>query len=195
MAYIKKEIVKPIVLVDIDGVLLDFEQGFLNNWKIDYPHLPFIPKDKREIHDIASEYSKFNPDFKTNVDLIIKHTDFFSKIPLIENANGILDKLEQKGYEVFLCTTPLKNTDNLIGKQLIIEKYFGVKWRNRMIITPDKTLVYGNILIDDKPVIKGIMKPSWTHIIFDQPYNINEDKPRIIKWNNWVDVIQSVLDK
>ena len=46
-----------------------------------------------------------------------------------------------------------------------IEDHLGAEWINRAIITRDKTMVYGDVLIDDKPSIQGM----WLHpILFSQ---------------------------
>ncbi|MCT7149596.1 hypothetical protein M1196_23400, partial [Salmonella enterica subsp. enterica serovar Oranienburg] len=63
-----------------------------------------------------------------------------------------------------------------------------------MIITTDKTLVRGDILIDDKPVISGELPEystgtnharSWEHVIFDQSYNRHiTNRRRILDWGD-----------
>jgi 5'-nucleotidase len=185
----------PVILVDMDGVIADFERGCLNKWKELYPNSPFIDIEKRTMHGIAEEYALIDDSFKGMMDSIMKSPGFFENLPLIENAEKILDNLESEGYTVFICTSPLRETDNLIGKYNWVEKHFGTKWKNRIIMTRDKTLIHGDILIDDKPKITGVIEPSFTHILFDQPYNRNENKPRITQWKDWKEVIENVLSK
>jgi 5'-nucleotidase len=58
----------------------------------------------------------------------------------------------------------------------------------------DKTIVNGDVLIDDKPRIEGSQNPpSWKHVLFHQPYNANENKPRIVHWNEWKSVLEHVF--
>lgn len=38
-------------------------------------------------------------------------------------------------------------------------------------ITLDKHLVYGDILIDDRPTIKHAETARWRHVLFDRQYN------------------------
>lgn len=52
-----------------------------------------------------------------------------------------------------------------------------------MIMTHDKTLVQGLVLVDDKPVITGALTPTWRHIIFDASYNHGFAGPRVHGWN------------
>ncbi len=42
-----------------------------------------------------------------------------------------------------------------------------------MTITSDKTLVTGDILIDDKMDIKGKRSAEWEHVIFGRPYQVH----------------------
>ena len=75
-----------------------------------------------------------------------------------------------------------------------IIKHFGEKWVERMILTRDKTLVYGDILIDDKPKITGLQThPNFLHVFFDQPFNHNVDNYRITQWSKWPLVIAPIL--
>jgi 5'-nucleotidase len=46
-----------IVLVDLDGVLLDFEKQFLRKFRAIYPDEPFIPCENRNIFDPAEQYA------------------------------------------------------------------------------------------------------------------------------------------
>lgn len=71
-----------------------------------------------------------------------------------------------------------------------MEEHLGRDFVKRLILTKDKTLVFGDFLIDDKPEIKGVKLPSWEHLIFDQPYNINIiNNKRRINWNNYREVL------
>jgi 5'-nucleotidase len=51
-------------------------------------------------------------------------------------------------------------------------------------------LFCGDVLVDDKPAIRGIRMPAWRHIIFDQPYNRQAEGPRI-NWKNWREALLS----
>jgi 5'-nucleotidase len=40
-------------------------------------------------------------------------------------------------------------------------------------------LVRGDILVDDKPVVSGSLRPEWVHVLHDRPYNRNCPGPRM----------------
>jgi hypothetical protein len=65
-----------------------------------------------------------------------------------------------------------------------------------MVMTRDKCLVQGDVLIDDKPEITGSLIPTWEHIVFAAPYNKqspNDLRLRIDTWDEWRLVLASRL--
>ena len=65
-------------------------------------------------------------------------------------------------------------------------------WVDRIILTRDKTLVRGDILLDDAPLAKGSsLEPVWEHVYFDQPYNrpgasdADPSRRRLVAWKDW----------
>jgi 5'-nucleotidase len=65
-----------------------------------------------------------------------------------------------------------------------VEQHLGAEFVQRIVLTRDKTLVHGDVLIDDKPEIGGLRKPDWRHLIYDQPWNRHVDGPRLT-WADW----------
>jgi hypothetical protein len=59
----------------------------------------------------------------------------------------------------------------------------GFRVHQAVILTRDKTLVRGDVLVDDKPEIGGLATPHWRHLLYDQPYNRNSPGPRM-SWLN-----------
>ena len=93
--------------------------------------------------------------------------------------------MSRKG-EAYICTSPMtENPYCLQEKFEWIGKHLGNAWTKKMIITKDKTIVLGNFLIDDNPNIKGVQEPTWEHILYSQPYNLNVDNKRRMTWQNW----------
>jgi 5'-nucleotidase len=68
----------------------------------------------------------------------------------------------------------------------------GSEFTKGVILPRDKTLVRGDVLIDDKPTIGGISTPQWRHVLFDQPYNRHLSGPRV-QWENWREVLAQQL--
>lgn len=174
-----------IILVDMDGVIADFEESIVNELKANYPSIPIIEKEKRDklIKDFYKEEKEI-------IDKIKNSQNFIKNLKPIEGAIDALKELKEKGHEIFICSSPLsENKYSWQEKYEWILKHLGEDWKKRLILVKDKTLIKADILIDDKPEIKGIKEPSWKHILFEQPYNKNSDKKRI-NWKNYKEVLE-----
>jgi len=70
-----------------------------------------------------------------------------------------------------------------------IEKHLGRDFTKRIILSKDKTLIRGHLLIDDKPVIENAETAEWEHIIYDCPYNQDVLYKKRLTWMNWKEVL------
>lgn len=169
------------VLVDLDGVVVDWTHEFETGLATKYPHLQFemmrefsTPKHLSQEHQDAINEVKYA-------------AGFYRHMRPIEGAlDGILE-LEDEGYDVWFCSSPeVFNVSCESDKKSWIVDHLGYDWAKRLILTRDKTLVRGDFLIDDRPDVFGVETPEWQHILFDQPYNDDVvDKPRMMGWANW----------
>lgn len=185
---------KRIILVDMDGVLANMEAACLEEWRRQYPQLPYIPLERRTCYDIRADYARLDPSYGPLMQALICAPDFYTKFPVISGAHTVLDEMLAVGYEVFICTSPVPSPDCVAAKVDWILHVFGQQWVERTIMTRDKTMVQGDVLIDDKPEIQGLVQPPpFVHVLFDQPYNYNTAKPRITNWPQWREVVEHVL--
>lgn len=108
--------------------------------------------------------------------------------PIPGAVEGI-EAMAAAGLNVFLCTTPTWSNPGCVpGKLASIEKHLGAAWLNRTIMTHDKTMVRGDLLIDDKPEIFGAAVPVWQQAMFSQPYNRYVQAP--LRMESWSDLDQ-----
>lgn len=111
--------------------------------------------------------------------------------PPIEGGLEALCALASQGQMVFICTSPLSQYDPcVLEKYQWVDRHLGKDWVRRVILTPDKTMVKSDFLIDDKPEITSVATPSWEHILYTQPYNQQITSKRRLTWQNW----RAVLD-
>lgn len=181
--------ISKVILVDMDGVLANFEEGFLNEWKKKYPKLPFVQLQNRRSFYIRDDYLR---EFLPKIESVYFKKGFILGLNPIEGAIDAIKEMETNGYQVKVCTTPLNgNIFSEEEKTTWIEKYLGKEWLKNLIFIKDKSLAEGDYLIDDKPKIKTVRVPKWEHVIFDAPYNRNiEDKKRLVKWSDWSKIIK-----
>ena len=96
--------------------------------------------------------------------------DFFRKLEPIEGAIEGINKLSEY-YDVWILTKPsVNNPMSYTEKRLWVEDHLGFDWCNKLIICPDKSLMKGHLLIDDRPwpMFEGyqlkfgsILTPNW----------------------------------
>ena len=173
-----------LILIDQDGVLADFERGFHAVWKAT-GHEP-LPLHERQTFYVRDDYPVH---LRQEVEAVYLSPGFFRELPPIEGAIDALSELLESGHNVRICTSPLnKYRHCLPEKYEWIEQHLGSDFVSRIIVTKDKTLIHGDVLIDDNPKVSGLRMAPWKHIIFDQPYNRHVDGPRMT-WKNWRDIL------
>ena len=175
------------ILIDMDGVLCDFDGEFLKRWRERHPEKFYVPFEQRTTFYVRDSYPE---ELRPLVTEILLESSFFREMMPMDGAKEALEEMKNMGLEVFICTSPLTTYKNCVREKYEwVENHLGADWVNRIILTKDKTIVKGDFLIDDKPEIIGLEStPSWEHIIYDRPYNREVNKKRLV-WANWKQVL------
>jgi len=177
------------ILVDQDGVIANFEDGLIRGL-MDRNITP-IPLKERRNFKAKDDYPY---ELSQTINEIITSPGFYRNLNPLEGAIQSLKELASLGHEVFVCTSPLGTYDNcVLEKYHWVEKHIGGNWINRLILTKDKTLINGDILIDDNPLIKGVAKPSWKQVIYDQPYNKHIECKKRFSWDMGIETLMGYL--
>ncbi|MDA8708606.1 hypothetical protein N9M10_04500 [Hellea sp.] len=116
------------IYIDMDGVLCDFEGAF--------------SRDRKRVPDQL--YPQSREGFYVNLELI----------PGTLEAMSVFLKADQ--FDPFILTAPsIYNPLSYTEKRLWVEEQLGFEWVKRLIISPNKSLLKGDILIDDHEVGRG----------------------------------------
>jgi len=179
---------KKIVLIDMDGVICDYTQRMLD-LAVERFNLPQYKAG--EVLDFYTE-KIFPEEVQTQVEELSLERDFFLSLkPLPESIEAVKEILDDPRFDVWICSSPKKKGEWCHSEKFLwLRKYFGQKFAEKLVLTRDKTLVYGDYLIDDKVSILGVNKnPSWEQIVFNQPYNQAFQGKKRMDWKNWKNVL------
>lgn len=114
------------ILIDMDGVLCDYQTKFVE-WRFKYPEIKFPQADIR----------------------------FWQEL---EPMLGAIDAVRSimKYHEVYFATAPsYLNAMCYTGKRMWIETYFGLEACKNLILCHDKSMLKGDVLIDDNLYTNG----------------------------------------
>ncbi len=182
-----------VVLVDMDGVLADFDQRLLDVLSERHPQVQQPAKDERAFplkNSFAAEHHAL-------LAAIMTEPGFFARMAPIEGAIDSMHAMLAAGLDVRICSAPLASSPACAAEKVAwVAEHLGTSWVDRLVLARDKTYVRGDYLIDDAPVAKGSgLAPTWEHVYYDQPYNrpgrpnADPQRRRLPRWTSWRDVI------
>jgi 5'(3')-deoxyribonucleotidase len=132
----------------MDGVIANFEQRLLDVLIQDYPHVEPILLEDRIGFNITDQYPQEHYDTIWN---IMRSDHFALDLLPVEGGLEAVQEMYRMGIDVRICTSGFTDSRTNIGdKNEWVRRHLGDIFVRRLITTDDKTLVYGQFLIDDK---------------------------------------------
>ena len=86
---------KQHVLIDLDGVLADFDHGFLHVWRASHPGHPWVAAGWRQHFHLRDDYP---PAWRDAVQAVIDAPGFYRQLPVMAGAQAALAALAARGY-------------------------------------------------------------------------------------------------
>jgi 5'-nucleotidase len=177
------QLLNPVVLIDMDGVIADFDTELAARIAKRLPHINLLEQQKNFY---------FSDDYPEHATLIRELSDekgFFISLPVMNHAIEGWQRIIDLGYHPRICSSPIKTnpyskSEKLEWLQRHFAPVFGESVVEEAIITSDKYLCDGIALIDDRPEVKNAQEASWQHIIFDRPFNTDVTLPRLRGWDD-----------
>lgn len=182
---------KIVVLVDMDNTIADFDEHALKLLRERHGSVFDIDQSSLTKFPLAANFPE--PEHKLAVTSLLFEENFFRSFKPIQGAIQGLKEMQAHPYvEVFLCTAPIRRNKFCASEKIEwVRHHLGDDWVGRVIITSDKSLVYGDLLIDDAPEAKGDTRtPDWEHVWFAMPYNIGlKGRRHLRSWSEWRDIV------
>ena len=175
-----------IILVDQDNVIADQFGKFHEILRKEHPEIYSTYTGKSSSFQFEQDFA---PEHAEAIFEVRRKVGFFRSLPLIPGAREALETIERSGHIVRIVTAPIRTPHSASEKLEWIAEYLGVEWCAKTIITRDKTLIRGDLLIDDNPNVTGSLRPLWEHILYDQPYN-QYGAHRRLNWQNYKEILE-----
>ena len=185
---------KPVLLLDMDGQLADFDQAFWDMcesrlFSFDIPSLE-APGRRRFLTDnmpdpverrMAREYVNDGAN------------RWFRDLPPVAGAiEGTYELMEV--FDVWVCTKPLEVCSTCRDDKGAWIKRYLPELEDKLIIAPNKGLIRGSILLDDAIKTAWLAYAEWTPVVFPSVFNgPGSDWEGMDSWT-WGDPVGQLLD-
>lgn len=179
------------ILVDMDGVVADFDKALWDaaaerGWELS------INDRSEQRHYYMSEHFVQKWQIKSMLRLI-ERTNFFKHLPEVPGAVDGVNALVAAGHDVWFCTKPLEANPHCRDDKAYWIRKRWPELESKLIITPNKSLIRGDILLDDAINPDWAAEAEWAPVLFRQPYNGPGTKWEAWpKWD-WQDGIDALM--
>lgn len=178
---------QPTALIDMDGVLADFDAHVYHLVAERHPDIkPLDPMPEPPNFYVAKHYPQKHYDA---VRAISNERGFFAELPVMPDAVAGWQGIMEAGFHPQICSSPIGSNPYSKQEKLgWLEEHFAPVFGSwvvdEAIITRDKYLVPGVVLIDDRPELPNADQAPWKHVIFDRPCNqhIQDERQRLHGW-------------
>lgn len=169
------------ILVDVDNIIGYLCEAVLSVYNED-------SQDNLTPNNIKTYYIEnyVKPQYKDTFYHYFKNKRVWKRMKYVEGCQKYIAKLFNDGHDIYFCTkTEMINAPK---KESYLQRTFPyINIRKKLIICPDKTMVRGDILIDDCTDNFGGQAYS---IILDYPWNKDFKENDIDKFRakNWEEI-------
>jgi glycosyltransferase involved in cell wall biosynthesis/5'(3')-deoxyribonucleotidase len=120
----------PVVLVDMDGTIVNWDKEFVAQWK---DRSPIIRTKAYKMEDCVP------PEFQQQAIDLFHSKGFFSNLEWIDGAEQALKEMKAAGFQVHICTSPIRGSQHCAQEKIewIISR-LGEEWLDDLIICYDK---------------------------------------------------------
>lgn len=157
------------LLLDQDGPIADFDLRF---WD--------LAQDRGwalNIDDPAHQTKRYFTDHiidkhqRNQSRWLIEGSGWFRHLPPVEGAIDGVRALIAAGVDVWIATKPMEANPTCRDDKGAWVRQYLPELEKKLIITPDKSLLVGDALLDDAIKPDWIPRAQWKPIVFNRPFN------------------------
>lgn len=175
-----------VVLVDMDDTITDL----LGAWVeiLNRKHgTNVLPKDIRQ-WDIAKSFPSLT---KEQVFAPLLCDSLWHYVRPKEGAADALRRLIRDGHKVYVVTTSTYETLHTKMDMVLFHYFPFLSWED-VIITGNKQMIKGDVLIDDG--VHNLIGGEYEKLLVDAPHNRSFDAERngMVRVNNWAEIYNEI---
>lgn len=183
------------VLVDMDGVMADFDGGALVNM----PQNLIVPRSQ---FYVAHDYPEH---LRPDIEAVYNSPEFFENLEPILGIHQGWQAMLDNGYLPRVASAPLESNRNAIEGKIkwldrVMVPEFGVSVVEDAIIDKAKWKYAALAIIDDNPVIRkgidGVESAEWKHVLFGWPHLLSVPMAtaafRLLDWQDTGELIHTL---
>ena len=124
------KVAPPVLLLDMDGTIVDWDTGFRNMWS-----------ERSTIDRGQSYYMQqcVETEFYRKAELLMLEEGFFENLPEMPGAVQAMKEMEECGFKLIICTTPILTSRYCAQEKLNwVRKHLGESWLDKIILCSDK---------------------------------------------------------
>lgn len=174
------------ILVDMDDTIENLLDAWLKYLNSKY-NTSYIKEDIKDWNvasyfPMAGENEVFAP---------LLTDEFWTTVTPKEDAQIVLKKLIDEGHSVHIVTASGYQSLSSKMENLLFKHFPFLRWSD-VIITNNKQMIKGDILIDDAP--HNLLGGSYQGILMDMPHNrwFDEKSHDIIRVNSWYEILHII---
>ena len=175
-----------VILIDADGVLEDLSQKWVEY--LNEIHGTSVRYEELTAWDMTEAFPTLT---REQVYAIDRDEAFYSRLKPIPGAVEAVRRMLDDGHEVFVVTTTPYQVVKAKLDRAIFPYYPFLSWKN-IIITCDKHLIRGDVLIDDG--VHNLLGGEYRKILVTAPYNKDFDAEAngMIRVDTWEEIYHAV---
>ena len=170
------------ILIDLDDTMEDLCGAWVNY--LNKKHSLSVRRDDIDVWDIASRFPTLTEE---EVFAPLYREDFWETVKPVDGAVKYIRRIIEDGHDVYIVTASHPETFG-IKYRYIIKRYFPFINSKMVVSAYDKSIIRGDILIDDGPH----NFENWRHvgILFDAPFNksFDEKTAGIVRAKSWEEI-------
>lgn len=171
------------ILVDLDGICANLIEPWLAWYECNYAD----DDEEISVENITTEIHKVVRAGKRVYDAL-NVPGWFDDLPALPGACEAVEQLHHAGHHVVICSSPGNSVYAPSDKTKWVRRNMPFLDKTNMIITHQKHLVRGDLLIDDDPKKATLYKQEWPDAkVFAIAWPWNADAPFDLRADGYQD--------